>query len=179
MRAEPREVMSSGSTEDGAVVILDDDDIDSILANLPPGPVATIKNLEGDPYDCMMGDIVQVLSASSGFQGTLAYVCAVTDTGRITVTIPANHQIRSYKAKNIRFVCREQDGFGIKFHRQHNTLRWQHLVVDEENDSQGEGLLDDFQGGATTPLSSTLQNSSKPSEGYWIDTVVGTVCSMM
>ena len=172
--------MSFGGTEDGAVINVDDDGVDSILANIPPGPVVAIQSLEGGPVDCMMGDIVQVLSTSSGVQGTLAYVCAFTDTGRITVVIPAHrHQIRSYKAKNIRFVCREQDGFGIKFHQQHNTLRWQHLVVKEETDSHSEGSLDDFQGGTPSPLSNTLQNSTKPSEGYWIDTVVGTVYNMM
>ena len=172
--------MSSSGTEGGAIIDVDDDGIDSILANIPPGPVVTIQSLEGGPVDCMMGDIVQVLSTSSGVQGTLAYVCAFTDTGRITVIMPANrHHIRSYKAKNIRFVCREEDGFGIKFHQQHNTLRWQHLVVEEVTDSPSESSLDGFQGDSPTPLSSTLQNSTKPSEEYWIDTVVGTVCSMM
>jgi len=184
--------MGTSQPEGGAVVIRDDSEVESILASIGPGPSVSVLSLEGDTYDVQVGDIVQVLSNSGGFQGVLAYVLAFTDTGRITVVMPANQEIRSYKAKNIRYLCREEDDFGVKFHQQHNTRRWQRLMLDQEqeSDSQSENshvgsqeITENSLAGSphvAGPLQGPIVGVvNSPVMGHWIFAIVETVCVIM
>ena len=179
-------------SRDEPISILDDQDVDSILASIPPPPAVIILSLEGDAYETRVGDIVQFFSGSGGFQGTLAYVRAFTDTGRINVCMPSNQQIRSYKAKNIRFLCREEDEFGVKFHQQHNTRRWQQLTTDQDDDegTESETSHSEFHGDtmdlfdAAAQSNYSLQGVSSgartvTSKEHWIDTPIGAICSIM
>ena len=151
-----------------------------------------ILSLEGDAYKARVGDVVQVLSGSDGLQGILAYVRAFTDTGRINVCMPSNQQIRTYKAKNIRFVCDEEDEFGVNFHQQHNTCRWQQLTTDQncDEDTESEISHSEFQGDTMDPFDATAQSNNSlqgvssgtmmmPSKEHWIDTVIGIICNIM
>ena len=187
-----RETPSISMSRNEPINILDDQDVDSILASIPPPPAVIILSLEGDTYETRVGDIVQVLSSSGGFQGTLAYVRAFTDTGRISVCMPSNQQIRSYKAKNIRFVCREEDGFGANFHQQHNTCRWQRMAPDQEDgeDPESEASRSDFHGDTVDLCNTALQSNNSlqgvnsgaravASKEHWIDAPIGAVCIVM
>ena len=184
--------MASNEVGNEPVILLDDEDIDSILANIAPGPTVLIRSLEGDTHAAKVGDIVQVVSSSGGFQGTLAYVRCFTDTGRLSVVMPSNHQIRTYMAKNIRFLCREEDEFGINFHQRHNTCRWQHMLMNQEQEADlqsedsGMAFPEDpvQQPDGTLHGSSILQGtfsgavSATPKE-HWVLTAVGAVCGIM
>ena len=186
--------MNTGHSESDAIVSLDDSEVESILASIGPGPSVAILSLEGDTYEARVGDVVQVLSGSGGFQGTLGYVRAFTDTGRITVSMPANQQIRSYKAKNIRYLCREDDEFGRNFHQQHDTHRWQRLAEGQEHDHEAGSLSDESHGsfheGAVTSLvGNPLNNCLLPgtvsgatpmlAKDHWIDTPIGAICNIL
>ena len=87
--------MASNALGEDPIIIRDDDDVHSILENIDPAPSVNILSLEGDMYEARLGDIVQVLSSSGGFQGTLAYAQAFTDIGQINVCMPINQQIQA------------------------------------------------------------------------------------
>ena len=136
-----------------------------------------------------------MLSNSGGFLGTLAYIYRFMKTGRINVIMPSNHQIRTFKAKYIRYVCREEDEFGLLFHQQHETLRWrnlshrlEHEAGDQANDSDGSSQnssINSMQEDAqyeTFEITSQDASSSAVldrSENHWISAVLNTVCAIL
>mmetsp|Transcript_1621 Transcript_1621/g.2497 ORF Transcript_1621/g.2497 Transcript_1621/m.2497 type:complete len:156 (-) Transcript_1621:305-772(-) len=154
-----------------------------------------IASVEGDSYYPNRGDIVQVLSSNGGFLGTLAYIDHFTKIGRINGIMPSKNRIRTFKAKYIRYVCREEDEFGLLFHQQHETLRWQDLVNILEHEAGGQ--LSDSDGNShegsvgsmheemqydtveMAPQDTSSAVAMKRSENHCITAVLGVVCTIL
>jgi len=173
--------MSTQRSSASPNVVQDDRAVDNQIEPLNErAPVEVqIRSLEGNLVWVRTGDIVQVLSPSAGYQGTMAYVFHFTKKGRINVCMPENHKIRTFAAKNICYVCDKRDEYALMIREHWRTnpdcedFEYYDSEEDQQEDSSSDGQEDlDVVDGNPQPVAAHFPKSK------W-GNVLLTVCTIL